>query len=160
MYSVLCADASAAPRANASSDSAGANTGTDKMPSSRGMTACSSLPEPTTTNASGRQSALAKTVLSHRSNDSSVSMAWLTAVCTAPSPEWTMSMITVSGSITHTAVTSYPMTSAMPHARASVASDRRTGTTLPKPQSVNDFNSNEASASAPSLHVTPIECNR
>ena len=157
---LLCAEASAAPRANASSASAGANTGTDRTVSSRGMSASRSPPEPTTTNASGLQSARVKTALNHRSSASSVSMAWFTAVCTAPLLLWTMSMITVSGSITQTAVTSYPITSAMPHAKASVASGSRTGTTLSKPHSVNDFNSSEASVSASSLHVTPMECNR
>ena len=124
------------------------------------MSASRSPPEPTTTNASGPQSARVKTALNHRSSASSVSMAWFTAVCTAPSLLWTMSMITVSGSITQTAVTSDPITSAMPHAKASVASGSRTGTTLSKPHSVNDFNSSEASVSASSLHVTPMECNR
>ena len=52
------------------------------------------------------------------------------------------------------------MTSAMPRANASVASGIRTGTTLSNPESERDFNSSEASASASSLHVTPMECRR
>ena len=120
----------------------------------------SSPPEPTMTRASGCQSARVNTALSHPIKSSSVTMAWLTAVCTEPSRVCTISAITFSGSSTHTALVSYPMTSAIPRANASVASGSRTGTTLSKPKSVNDFNSSEASASASSLHVTPIECKR
>nr|CRL72350.1 hypothetical protein CPGR_02293 [Mycolicibacterium malmesburyense] len=118
----LSADASAAPRARASSASAGANTGTDSTVSSRGMIASRSAPEPTSTNASGRQSALVNTVLSQRISDSSLSIEWLTAVCTAPSRVWTTSAMTASYSITHTAVTWLPIKSATPHANASDAS--------------------------------------
>ena len=44
------------------------------------MSASRSPPEPTTTNASGCQSAAVNTVLSHRISCSSLSIVWLTAV--------------------------------------------------------------------------------
>ena len=47
-----------------------------------------------------------------------------------------------------------------PRANAAVASGSRTAMTLAKPESVRDFNSSDASASASSLQVTPMECRR
>ena len=63
-----------------------------------------SPPEPTMTSASGCQSARVKTVLSHLIRCFVGNDAWLTAVCTAPSRCCTISAITDSGSMTHTAV--------------------------------------------------------
>ena len=116
--------------------------------------------EPTTTNASGAQSARVNTALSQLMRSSSESIAWLKAVCTAPSVVLTMSEIADWGSTTHTAVVAYPSTSATPRARASVASGIRIATTLSKPDSDSDSSSIEASRSASSLQVTPMECSR
>ena len=52
------------------------------------------------------------------------------------------------------------MTPAIPRASASVASGNRTATTLSKPDSDNDSRRREASVSASSLQVTPIEWRR
>ena len=82
---MVCAEASAAPLARASSASAGANTGTDSASSSCGRIDSKPPAEPTTTSASGCQSALVNTVLNQLIKLSSESMAWLNAVWTAPS---------------------------------------------------------------------------
>src|SRR4051812_20738735 len=157
---MVWADASAAPLARASSASAGAKTGTDSASSSLCRIDSKPPAEPTTTSASGCQSALVKTVLNQLIKLSSESMEWLNAVWTAPSEVLTTRLITASGSMTQTAVVSYPMTAAMPRARASVASGSRIATTLSKPDSDSDCISADASASASSLQVTPIEFNR
>ncbi len=82
---MLCADASAAPRASANCASSGVNVGTDSALSSRGRIDSKSPAEPTTTSASGCQSALVKTELSQPTRLSPEWTEWLTAVWMAPS---------------------------------------------------------------------------
>ena len=101
-----CVDAMAAPRARANWASAGTNTGTASTSSRCGVIASRSLPDPTSTRASGCHSAWAKIALNQRARSSSVVTAWLTAVCTAPSLVSTTSTTTASGSMTQTAVIS------------------------------------------------------
>ena len=79
---------------------------------------------------------------------------------TAPLAACTIMVMANSGSMVHTAVVPQPSASAIPRATASFASGKRTGTTLSKPDSDSDCMSIEASASASSLQVSPMDLSR